>query len=83
MDTYGMPHVGQGAPAFTARSTGGVVNFPENYGGRWVMLYIYIGDFMPCCTSDILALSNAAPRFQSYNTEIIAASPDSVAAEQT
>ena len=80
MDTYGMPHVGQSAPAFTARSTGGVVNFPENYGGRWVLLYIYIGDFMPCCTSDMLALSKAAPRFQSYNTEIIAASPDSVAA---
>lgn len=78
MDTYEMPRVGQSAPVFTARSTGGVVNFPSDFSGRWVLLYIYIGDFQPCCTSDILALNTAAPRLKSYNAEVIAVSPDSV-----
>ena len=77
MDTYEMPRVGQSAPAFTARSTNGIVNFPSYYVGKWAMLYIYPGDFQPGSTSDILALSEAAPRLRSYNTDVLAVSPDS------
>ena len=78
MDTYKKTHVGQAAPAFAAESTGGQVSFPEGIAGKWVVLYIYIGDFMPCCMSDIMALSNAAPRLSAYNAEVLALSPDSV-----
>ena len=78
MDTYKMTHVGQHAPDFMAKSTSGSVDFPADFAGKWVVLYIYIGDFMPCCMSDIFALSNAAPRLKAYNTEILALSPDTV-----
>lgn len=80
MDTYKLPRVGETAPAFTARSTSGTVNFPADFAGRWAILYVYIGDFQPGCTTDILALSDAAPRLRAYNTEVMAMSPDSIAA---
>lgn len=80
MDTYKLPRVGEAAPAFTARSTNGVVDFPADFSGKWAVLYVYIGDFQPGCTTDILALSDAAPRLRAYNTEVVAVSPDSIAA---
>ncbi len=37
-----MPLIGDDAPAFTVVTTQGVINFPEDYKGKWVIL------FSPC-----------------------------------
>lgn len=79
MNGFKLPRVGEKAPEFSAPSTDGHVSFPSDYSGRWVILYIYIGDYQPCCATDILALNGAAPRFSAYDAEIAAVSPDSVA----
>lgn len=73
-------HVGLPAPAFYAESTNGEVRFPEQFKGKWVLLYLYIGDFLPCCATDILALNAALPRLRSYGAAALAVSPDTVAA---
>lgn len=73
-------HVGLPAPAFYAESTRGEVRFPEQFAGKWVLLYLYIGDFLPCCATDILALNAVLPRLRSYGAEALAVSPDTVAA---
>ena len=34
-----MPLIGDPAPSFKAVTTQGVVNFPEDYKGKWVILF--------------------------------------------
>ena len=34
-----IPIIGEEAPAFTAKTTQGVINFPQDYQGSWVILF--------------------------------------------
>ncbi len=77
MDTY--IKIGYPAPPFAVCSTCGNISFPADYNGKWIVLYAYVGDFLPCAASDILALNAIAPRLASYNAEVTAISPDTVA----
>ena len=37
--TYSMPRIGEKAPEFKAVTTQGEINFPEDYKGKWVILF--------------------------------------------
>ena len=45
--TTRMPLIGDDAPAFKAGSTQGVINFPDDYKGKWVILFSHPADFTP------------------------------------
>jgi len=47
-----MPLVGDDAPAFTAVTAQGPISFPEDYKGRWVVLFSHPADFTPVCTTE-------------------------------
>lgn len=34
-----MPRIGDKAPAFTAKTTQGTINFPSDYKGKWKILF--------------------------------------------
>ncbi|MEN6305979.1 MAG: hypothetical protein ABFD96_24860, partial [Armatimonadia bacterium] len=34
-----MPLIGEKAPAFTAKTTQGDITFPDDYKGKWVILF--------------------------------------------
>lgn len=70
--------IGKKAPVFYAEGTKGQVYFPIDNQGKWNVLYFYPGDFTPESASDIMALDSKIPKFKSYNSEVIAISPDSV-----
>ena len=40
-----MPLIGEDAPAFKAITTQGEINFPEDYKGKWVILFSHPADF--------------------------------------
>jgi peroxiredoxin (alkyl hydroperoxide reductase subunit C) len=40
-----IPLIGEPAPGFTAVTTQGSVHFPEDYKGKWVMLFSHPADF--------------------------------------
>lgn len=50
-NTYRMPLIGDMAPAFTAVTTQGNINFPGDYKGKWVVLFSHPADFTPVCTT--------------------------------
>lgn len=72
----GTIRIGQKAPSFEAVSTMGKVCL-EDYKGKWLVLFSYPGDFMPVCTSEIIAFTKAKPYFDNLNTEILGISVDS------
>ncbi len=75
---YQIPIIGQKAPSFTAETTQGTINFPEDYKGSWVILFSHPADFTPVCTTEFMTFASMADEFEKLNTKLIGLSIDSV-----
>lgn len=73
-----MPLIGDDAPSFTAVTTQGTLNFPEDYKGKWVILFSHPADFTPVCTTEFMTFASMQEEFRRMNTELIGLSIDSV-----
>ncbi len=73
-----MPLIGDTAPEFTANTTNGVINFPSDYAGRWVVLFSHPGDFTPVCTSEFMAFQALSDELAEMNTALVGLSVGSV-----
>lgn len=76
--SYKMPLIGDDAPKFRAVTTKGVIDFPDDYRGKWVVLFSHPGDFTPVCTTEFMTFQDYADKFNELNTELIGLSVDSV-----
>jgi peroxiredoxin (alkyl hydroperoxide reductase subunit C) len=72
------PMLGDVAPSFTAESTTGTVNFPEDYIYKWKILFSHPADFTPVCSSEILELASAQKDFENLGAKIVVVSVDNV-----
>lgn len=70
------PMLGDNAPSFTAESTTGTLNFPEDYNFKWKILFSHPADFTPVCTSEILELAAAQKDFEKLGTSLVVVSVD-------
>ncbi|MDD4211887.1 MAG: peroxiredoxin [Bacilli bacterium] len=75
---YKMPLIGDPAPAFEAVTTQGKIKFPEDYQGKWVILFSHPADFTPVCTTEFMTFATMADEFAALNTELIGLSVDSL-----
>ena len=75
---YRMPLIGDIAPSFHAATTQGEINFPEDYYGRWVILFSHPADFTPVCTTEFMTFASMMNDFRELNTELIGLSIDSL-----
>ncbi len=75
-DVKPMPRIGEPAPAFTAVTTQGEINFPSQYAGKWVILFSHPADFTPVCTSEFMTFASLADKFAEANTELVGLSVD-------
>lgn len=75
---YLFPLIGDTAPKFTAITTNGKINFPNDYIGHWVILFSHPMDFTPVCTTEFLSFQSAIPDFEKQNTKIIGLSVGSL-----
>lgn len=73
-----MPLIGDDAPAFEAVTTQGPVRFPEDYRGKWVILFSHPADFTPVCTTEFMTFASMLEEFRALNTELIGLSVDSI-----
>ena len=73
-----MPLIGDDAPSFTAVTTQGIIKFPDDYKGKWVILFSHPADFTPVCTTEFMTFASMQEEFRSMNTELIGLSIDSV-----
>ncbi|MGI6545900.1 MAG: peroxiredoxin [Fastidiosipilaceae bacterium] len=72
------PLIGTKAPEFTATTTNGVINFPEDYKGKWVILFSHPADFTPVCTTEFMTFQSMYDEFLELNTELVGLSIDSI-----
>ena len=77
-DHINFPMLGEDAPAFTAESTTGTVNFPADYLSKWKILFSHPADFTPVCTSEILELAATQKDFEKLGTKIFVVSTDAL-----
>jgi peroxiredoxin (alkyl hydroperoxide reductase subunit C) len=63
-DRNPVPMIGDVAPAFTAQSTKGVIQFPDDYFGKWKIIFSHPADFTAVCTSEIFELALMQDEFQ-------------------
>ena len=78
MEEVRMPLIGDNAPAFHAVTTQGEINFPEDYKGKWVILFSHPADFTPVCTTEFMTFGSMMDEFKALNTELIGLSVDSL-----
>ena len=72
-----LPLIGQTAPAFKAETTQGPINFPDDYKGKWVILFSHPADFTPVCTTEFITFGYMQPQFDTLNCQLIGLSIDS------
>lgn len=75
--------VGKKAPDFTMQTVSGDGKefgraALSDYKGKWLVLFFYPLDFTFVCPTEIIALSDAVPKFKELNAEVLAASIDSI-----
>ncbi len=73
---YSMPLIGEKAPSFKAITTQGDINFPEDYAGKWAILFSHPADFTPVCTSEFMTFASMAEDLKELNTELVGLSVD-------
>jgi peroxiredoxin 2/4 len=72
------PLIGDPAPAFTAQSTQGTINFPDDFKGNWVVFFSHPADFTPVCTTEFMAFQDLNKEFEARNTKLVGFSVDGV-----
>lgn len=77
-NNYRMPLIGDPAPSFEAVTTQGPVKFPEDFKGKWVILFSHPADFTPVCTTEFMTFASMADEFKALNTELVGLSVDSL-----
>jgi peroxiredoxin (alkyl hydroperoxide reductase subunit C) len=75
---FRMPLIGDDAPQFKAKTTQGEINFPEDYQGKWVVLFSHPADFTPVCTTEFMTFASMQEDFRKLDTELIGLSIDSI-----
>jgi peroxiredoxin (alkyl hydroperoxide reductase subunit C) len=76
--TNAMPLIGDSAPAFKAKTTMGDINFPDDYKGKWVILFSHPADFTPVCTTEFMTFATMQEDLKKLNCELIGLSIDSI-----
>ena len=73
---FRIPLIGENAPSFTAESTNGTINFPDDYGRHWKVLFSHPQDFTPVCSTEILELAHLQNEFDKLGVKLVVVSTD-------
>jgi len=70
--------IGEDFPEMKVKTTHGVLNLPEEYKGKWFVLFSHPGDFTPVCTTEFVGFQKRYQKFRELNCELIGLSVDQV-----
>ena len=73
-----VPLIGERFPEITVVTTHGPRKLPDDYKGRWLVLFSHPADFTPVCTTEFVAFARRYEDFRKLNAELLGHSVDSV-----
>jgi len=74
----GIPLLGEKMPSLEVQTTHGMKKIPEDYAGKWIVLFSHPGDFTPVCTTEFVAFAKRNDKFKELNAELVGLSIDQV-----
>ncbi|MGL4799717.1 MAG: peroxiredoxin [Cellulosilyticaceae bacterium] len=77
-NTNPMPLIGDKLPEMTVQTTYGVKKLPDDYKGKWLILFSHPGDFTPVCTTEFVSFAKNNGTFQKLNASLLGLSVDQV-----
>lgn len=72
------PLIGDKFPEMQVQTTHGMKSLPNDYKGKWVVLFSHPADFTPVCTTEFVAFANRKEKFDALNAELLGLSMDQV-----
>jgi len=73
-----MPLIGEKFPYMEVQTTHGRKKLPEEYKGKWFVLFSHPADFTPVCTTEFVAFQRRFDEFKKLDCELIGLSIDQV-----
>ncbi len=73
-----MPLLGDKFPKMKVMTTRGVKTLPDDFKGKWFVLFSHPADFTPVCTTEFVAFQKRYDKFKKLNCELIGMSVDQV-----
>ncbi|MEM3927021.1 MAG: peroxiredoxin [Desulfurococcaceae archaeon] len=73
-----IPLIGEKFPEMEVVTTHGKRKLPDDYKGKWLVLFSHPADFTPVCTTEFVAFAKRYEDFKKLNTELLGLSVDSV-----
>lgn len=77
-EIHSLPRIGDLAPTFDADTTQGKIHFPEDFNGKWIILFSHPSDFTPVCTSEFITFGHLTEEFESLDCQLVGLSVDGV-----
>lgn len=74
----GIPLIGDKLPEMEVKTTHGMKELPNDYKGKWLVLFSHPGDFTPVCTTEFYSFQDKYDQFREMNTELLGLSIDQV-----
>ncbi len=73
-----LPLLGDKFPEVEVLTTAGKMKLPDDYKGKWFVLFSHPADFTPVCTTEFVAFQKRVKDFEALNCKLIALSIDQV-----
>lgn len=73
-----IPLLGEKIPTLEVKTTHGKFTLPDDFKGKWVVLFSHPADFTPVCTTEFVAFQKRFEEFQKLNVQLIGLSIDQV-----
>ncbi len=70
--------IGEKFPEVEVMTTQGKMKLPEEFKGKWFVLFSHPADFTPVCTTEFYAMQIRLKKFKELGTEVIGLSIDQV-----
>jgi peroxiredoxin (alkyl hydroperoxide reductase subunit C) len=78
MEEVRIPVIGEQFPQLEVKTTHGIKKLPDDYRGKWFVLFSHPADFTPVCTTEFVAFQKRKDQFDRLNCELIGLSVDQV-----
>lgn len=72
------PLLGDKLPEMKVQTTHGERSLPDDYKGKWLVLFSHPADFTPVCTTEFMAFAKRKEQFDELNAELLGLSIDQV-----